>query len=578
MVKILIVLDSHEKIEKVSMNESPLNLHEGMSIGEFFPDSTKEALSTQVQNCKISESSTTMTSQILIENKAICVTVFLMCFGNSVAMLIIDSEALDVKSQENFLALYNEYINIMREEFRKAIRLNQENQEKPYLEIQQLNNELINTKRQLQRANGRLNRVIETLEGRIVKDALTGLISRYQYWTEIENSIQLQPGKQGIFAFIDLDDFKAVNDTFGHAAGDQFLITFARRLNQINQAHTIKIRIAGDEFALFSYGYDEVKNTDIKDLWQSIQDLALSQPIVVNGIKIPVSISCGMAIFRKDTEHIAELIEYSDFAMYQAKNNGKGGYEIFDKALYSKHLNNEEVRDEVLRVINEEDFYHVLQPIVDSKSKEIVGYSVQLKTQSNMFESTEDFIKKAYALGLYQQVDQKSIQAALKNQEILKVAEGKKLVLTHGPYPFNQEVLFDYKDDKLRNIQLVFEMWLPLNLQAQEIHHIQSTLELSNSQIAFANYRPDKGNALVILAMAPSYLRLDREFLQTTMQDDKARSVIEKIIRYGHLQNTRFIGDHVEDEKLLQYYRSLDIDYIQSYLVGEPSKLPTRKE
>jgi PleD family two-component response regulator len=102
-----------------------------------------------------------------------------------------------------------------------------------FVKIQKLNSDLVNTQRQLKKANSALNRLNQDLNNRLVRDALTGLVSRYQYRQEIELAISRAPEKRGIFTFVDLDDFKRINDTYGHAAGDRYLKEFADRLGRL---------------------------------------------------------------------------------------------------------------------------------------------------------------------------------------------------------------------------------------------------------------------------------------------------------------------------------------------------------
>ncbi len=203
--------------------------------------------------------------------------------------------------------------------------------------IQALNNELINTRRLLEKANAQARLLNEELNNRLVKDALTGLISRYQYRMEIDLLIASDPEKFGFFVFMDIDNFKAVNDTYGHAIGDQYLIEFAERLKRLPIERTIRMRISGDEFGLFTYGLVEVDAGNIQEIWEQIKTHVLFGPIETASGSIPLAISAGVAVYGKDTSDIYELIEYADFAMYNAKKTGKNGLHTFDKSQYNHH-------------------------------------------------------------------------------------------------------------------------------------------------------------------------------------------------------------------------------------------------
>ncbi len=206
-----------------------------------------------------------------------------------------------------------------------------------YEKIQALNNDLINMQRQLHKANAKLNQVNQTLNNRLVKDALTGLISRYQFEDEIKQAINQAPDAHGVFAFIDLDSFKKINDTYGHRAGDEYLITVANKLSLINIPNLLKIRIAGDEFGLYTHGYTLDQAYQIIDQIKSdMQDYVMVEPAQVGTYTIPIRLSIGFAIFNHHSDNIYQLIEYADFAMYQAKKQPKDFSNIFDLEQFNK--------------------------------------------------------------------------------------------------------------------------------------------------------------------------------------------------------------------------------------------------
>ena len=202
--------------------------------------------------------------------------------------------------------------------------------------IQKLNNDLVNTQRQVKKANQELNHLNEELNNRLVKDPLTGLVSRYQYGEEIIRAISTAPSKLGIFVFIDLDEFKKINDTLGHQAGDQFLKSFAHRLRQLPIENLICMRIAGDEFGLYIHGYDSVGPEETGAIWQAIKEKVLKEMIDTGVGKREAKCSAGMAVYGRDTNHVYELIDYADFAMYAAKKAGKNMFSVFDKESYMK--------------------------------------------------------------------------------------------------------------------------------------------------------------------------------------------------------------------------------------------------
>jgi diguanylate cyclase (GGDEF)-like protein len=198
-----------------------------------------------------------------------------------------------------------------------------------------LNNDLINMQRKLEKVNAQLNAANLLLNNRLVRDELTGLVSRYQYKQEIELLIRKFPTRCGIFAFMDIDNFKQINDTYGHAAGDRYLAEFAERLKSIPLDDMICIRISGDEFGLFHQGISAADvDTSIIDLWNRITKHVLSKTVIIDEKAVALKASVGIAIYNLDTTNIFDLIDYADFAMYIAKKSGKNRYIRFDMGTY----------------------------------------------------------------------------------------------------------------------------------------------------------------------------------------------------------------------------------------------------
>lgn len=199
--------------------------------------------------------------------------------------------------------------------------------------IQKLNNSLINKQRELSKVNQELNRVNSILNNRLVKDPLTKLVSRYQYRDEILMQMDKHPDNYGLFWFVDVDDFKHINDTYGHRIGDHVLVEIANRLKTLPFDHTTKMRIAGDEFGLYMSNIASIGQEQIDSYYSTFKNHTTS-PIVVEDITIQVTFSVGIAIFHQDTDELHVLIDYADFAMYQAKQQGKNKYKLFNKNQY----------------------------------------------------------------------------------------------------------------------------------------------------------------------------------------------------------------------------------------------------
>jgi diguanylate cyclase (GGDEF)-like protein len=239
--------------------------------------------------------------------------------------------------ENEFLKIVHRFLDTLKLNEQKVDYYGIEAQTLNFEKIQMLNNDLINMQRKLEKVNAQLNAANLLLNNRLVRDELTGLVSRYQYKQEIELLIRKFPTDCGIFAFLDIDNFKQINDTFGHAAGDRYLAEFAERLKSIPFDDMICIRISGDEFGLFHQGISLPDiDTAIVDLWNQITKHVLGKSVIIDDKAIALEASVGMAIYNLDTTNIFDLVDYADFAMYMAKKSGKNRYVRFDIVNYKQ--------------------------------------------------------------------------------------------------------------------------------------------------------------------------------------------------------------------------------------------------
>jgi len=307
------------------------------NIVDLFVDSEKERLVNLIQDICLNQENKVCLEHFRLINLEIDIS---MCFARlEEKILIVGYNGSLFKSDAE-----TEFVRTLLDRFMKVIASldtsyltkNELMVRDQFEQIQKLNNELLNVQRLLKRANAQLNRLNVELNNRLVKDALTGLTSRYQYREEIDLVISKTPEKYGIFAFIDIDNFKNVNDTFGHRVGDELLKEFAHRLQQLPFSSMIAMRISGDEFGLYIHGYNQIQLYELESVWLNIQDVVTNEPIIIDGNQHQVRCSVGMAIYNLDTNNVYDLIEFADFAMYEAKKTSKNTFSLFDKNRYAE--------------------------------------------------------------------------------------------------------------------------------------------------------------------------------------------------------------------------------------------------
>jgi len=210
------------------------------------------------------------------------------------------------------------------------------------------------------------------LEQYALYDTLTGLSNRVNFLNKLESLIKdrVYKEKKHALMFIDLDNFKEINDTMGHSVGDQVLIQSAKRIKNSVREDDIVARFGGDEFVLV------VKNISsefvIDDIAKKILD-NLSEAIEIKGKKFYIGASIGISLIPDDSKNIESLLSYADSAMYRAKEGGRNRYEFYTKDMSKKAFKRVVMENSIRTALENNEFEMYYQPQINTKTKKIVG-------------------------------------------------------------------------------------------------------------------------------------------------------------------------------------------------------------
>jgi diguanylate cyclase (GGDEF)-like protein/PAS domain S-box-containing protein len=202
------------------------------------------------------------------------------------------------------------------------------------------------------------------LRHQALHDALTGLANRTLFADRVEHALARRADRGGAVAvlFIDLDDFKTVNDSLGHAAGDELLVTVSDRLKNLLRMGDTAARLGGDEFAVL---LDEAPSEEEVVAVAARLQAALALPFEIDGRTVHVSCSMGIAMDEDRASSSDILLRNADVAMYLAKERGKARYEVFEESMHAVAFQRLELKADMGRAIDNGEFHLVYQPIVD---------------------------------------------------------------------------------------------------------------------------------------------------------------------------------------------------------------------
>ncbi len=404
-------------------------------------------------------------------------------------------------------------------------------------------------------------------------DTLTKLPNRNHVSVEFQRLIdrQLSDGQGGALLFLDLDRFKNVNDSQGHASGDQLLVEVSKRLTDIAGKHSSVARLGGDEFLVLSFSANP---QEVALLAAQIQD-SISEPIDLFGRKVVVTPSIGISLFPEHGRNIDDLMRFADLAMYAAKDAGRDSAIIFNQemseALTSKIL----LEQELQTAVSEEQFEAYFQPRVCADTNKIVGAEALVRWihPEKGLIPPNDFIPAAERSGLISAIGKQVFEQAVRAQRSWQ-SQGYDLRLSVNlsPLQFFEESLLDD----------LFDMLGKYNANPQDFElEITESVLLGHDELTIAKLHTlvkkgfriaidDFGTGYSNLAYLHRYpircLKIDRSFVQS----ESARPIVELIVQMARLFELDVVAEGVETEEQLSYLNRLGCQEFQGYLYKPP--------
>lgn len=243
-------------------------------------------------------------------------------------------------------------------------------------------------------------------------DALTGLGNRYRFNRVMAEMIK-HPDKKFSLCFLDLDDFKQINDNMGHDAGDELLIELGKRLKESISGHGEVFRLGGDEYALIIVGTDT--KLEVETIVKRVQR-SVVKPIFIRNTTVNLEYSLGIACFPEDSQNANELINFADAAMYFVKESGKSNYYFHNEALKAQTENNRRMENELKAAYKNNEFGIDYQPRIDLVNPNRVWLEAFLFWKHPLIGklSAAYFLKYAESTGLVISLDQYIIENSLE--------------------------------------------------------------------------------------------------------------------------------------------------------------------
>ena len=255
-------------------------------------------------------------------------------------------------------------------------------------------------------------------------DQLTGRGNRYMFLSVLDNLIKKK--KKFAVCFMDLDGFKQINDTMGHDAGDELLISLANTFENKLPKNATAYRLGGDEFAIVIQNIKTI--ADVTKLLDNLQ-MELKTPFVIQNTSISLEYSLGVAIYPEDADNRQDLVMYADDAMYYIKEHGKNGYYFHNKSLKAKLENDNKMRKDLKEAFEKEQFGFSMQPRININDTSKLCFEALLYWDHPVLGkiNSEYFIKQADEMALTIKLDQYVLRQVCARINELK-EKGLKIV------------------------------------------------------------------------------------------------------------------------------------------------------
>ncbi|CAN5429317.1 hypothetical protein BH10PSE15_BH10PSE15_10920 [soil metagenome] len=416
-------------------------------------------------------------------------------------------------------------------------------------------------------------------------DAVTGLPNRTSFRRSCERLLRdLADGQSAALLFIDLDRFKLVNDTMGHATGDLLLEMVANRLRAVGErfaseceGHAPLIgRLAGDEFTMFFPAVAEPAR--VARIGRSVL-FALAESFRLHGSDVTIGASIGIALRPQHGETLTELMRAADAAMYHAKAGGRGRAEHFSDALAAGIAQRVQLESELCQAIAHDQFRLVFQPQVASSDGAIVAAEALVRWDHprDGFRLPGSFIQRAEETGLIVEIGEWVVREVAETiARWGRIGMEQRLAINVSPRQLDHIAFFGQLREAMRAAQaparlLELEISEALAMRCSEsvIDAIRS-LRADGATIAIDDFGTAASSLPRLRRLPVDRITLARSLIEHVVEDPQARAIAQSVIGLAHGLGCEAVGEGIETRAQADVLRVIGCDVIQGYAVARP--------
>jgi diguanylate cyclase (GGDEF)-like protein len=430
----------------------------------------------------------------------------------------------------------------------------------------------------------RLMKVIEDLESAQLSvkflseyDPLTMLYNRRTFERYVRDNIERgsRTGSMFSIVLIDIDDFKLINDVYGHQTADMVLKELSERLKRSLRKMDIPARFGGDEFVVL---LPDLSRDTARAVAKRLQDKLSSMPVKIENKEISLSVSAVVVSYPQDGTSEEELITYAEYLMREVKRKGKG---IILSSEESPHKFSvvKELERSIVESLEKSSVMPFYQEIINLKDMSLFGFEVLMRIKFNgRFLSAGEFVDVAERIGAMQKLDFLLIERVFENY---KLFENKfplfifiNMVPENATEEFAEKVRALADKYSVPTANVIFE--ITERKAIEDIMRVVSFVrELKDEGFRFAidDFGSGYSSFYYLKYIPVDFLKIEGEFIKTLPNSPTDRVFIEGIVNVARKMGIKTIAEFVENENVLEVVKDLGIDYAQGYYLGKPEPL-----
>lgn len=420
------------------------------------------------------------------------------------------------------------------------------------------------------------------------RDSLTGLYNRHFLMDELERVVERANRKEArsvALLYIDLDNFKYVNDTLGHLAGDKVLNEITNILKKRSRGADVLARLGGDEFAALLF---DLENDEAKVAAEDYRKQLAEYIFVHEGTVVDIGCSIGVAMLDESIRKKEELLVRADLACHIAKREGKNRIHVYhqidkiDSETMSADMGwARRIKDS----LENNQFIMACQPIMDSRSEKVVSYEIllRMRDQNNgQLIMPSGFLPSAQRFGLSTEIDRWVIKNSMKSvindvendQQFFSINLTANSICDHSVLRLIEEEIDRYA---LNPNYIIFELTenvaiANINAAARFMDQIRDL----GCKTALDDFGVGYSSFSYLKDLPVDYVKIDGSFVRNVVNDSVKRAIVSSMNDVAHALGAKTVAEFVEDKQTFDFLKEIEVDLCQGYYIGKPGQKITK--